>query len=60
MEATYIQFDETHRIEVMPSGNHYPEYLSNTERWCYYKLNANKVRSFKTENGARKFLSTVK
>ena len=63
-EITYIEVDETHRIEVMPSGNHYPQSLVNpawryfTEGWSYYRKGGNRQHRFKTEQGARKFLAS--
>lgn len=59
---TYIQIDETHRIELMPSGNYYPQYLTSMylsgegpKFYAYYKK-GNKQRSFRSEKGARNFL----
>lgn len=59
---TYITIDETHRIEVMPSGNHYPQHLTHpqlkdySEGWSYWKT-GNKQKSFKTEKAARIFIT---
>lgn len=61
-DITYITVDSTHRIEIMPSGNHYPQRLINPqflpqgEAWGYYKT-GNKQKSFKTESGACRFLT---
>jgi len=61
-EIRYIQVDETHKIEVMPSGNFYPQQLVNPqwkehyEGWGYYKT-GNQQKHFKTEVGAHKFLA---
>lgn len=62
MNATHIKVDEIHRIEVMPSGNHYPQRLVNpqwkecAEGWGYYKT-GRQSRYFRTEPGARRFLA---
>lgn len=54
----YIEVDETHRIEVMPSGNFYPQRASQNSRgWSYYWASRNLHKGFRTEDGARKFLS---
>jgi hypothetical protein len=58
----YIQVDETHRIEIMPSGNYYPQHLINPawkdhyEGWGYYKVGCNN-KKFRSEKGARTFLA---
>ncbi len=62
MNIEHIQVDETHRIEIMPSGNHYPQYLinpawkSHPEGWGYYKV-GNKSKSYKSEKSTRTFLA---
>lgn len=57
---TYINIDETHRIEVMPSGNYYPQYTfqygKDATMWAYYRK-SNTHKHFKTEAGARKFVA---
>ncbi len=61
-QIIYIEIDETHRIEVMPSGNHYPQHLvvpawkDTNEGWGYYKT-GNQARKFANEKNARAFLA---
>lgn len=64
-DIKYIEVDGTHRIEVMPSGNHYPQVLAHpeirdySEGWNYWRT-GNQQKHFKTEQGARKFLASQK
>lgn len=64
-DIKYIEVTGTTRIEVMPSGNHYPQHLSHpeligyTEAWSYWRT-GNQQKHFKTEAGARKFLASQK
>jgi hypothetical protein len=63
-QITYIAISETYRIEVMPSGNWYPQRLINSqwreqaEGWAYWKT-GNRQKHFKTERAARKFLANL-
>lgn len=56
----YIQVDETHRIEITPSRNFYPQYRSNVEGGYSYYKKGNKQKKFGTEAGAHRFLLTDK